>query len=267
MEPYLIKKEEVVLRFKNPGHNDFAICVCGHRYFRHFDDSSIDAPAPSCKHCPDCTEFRSLLRVADTFGFEDETSWEDVNAGKPMHQLALEFAARAHSGAVTGRMQLRKYTADPYIVHPIEVAKILQRHGLGDETTLAIAFLHDVVEDCGVRLETVFDVFGHDVGEGVRFTTDISTKADGNRAIRKAKDLQHYASGDWRSQSVKVADLLSNTRTIVPLDMDFATVYIPEKRRMVDALTLAHPSLLAEARAVIADSIVALDSAGKRIRC
>ncbi len=67
-----------------------------------------------------------------------------------------EFATRAHAG------QLRKYTRLPYIVHPAAVETIV-RGVPHDNAMLAAAWLHDVVEDCGVTLRKVIEEFGLDV--------------------------------------------------------------------------------------------------------
>ena len=58
---------------------------------------------------------------------------------------ALEFASNAHNG------QTRKYTGEPYIVHPIEVMELV-REVIDDPEVLAAALLHDVVEDCPVSI-------------------------------------------------------------------------------------------------------------------
>lgn len=54
---------------------------------------------------------------------------------------ATVVAATAHCG------QRRKYTNEPYIVHPLEVIQILMQHGITDEVILSAAVLHDVIED------------------------------------------------------------------------------------------------------------------------
>ena len=70
-------------------------------------------------------------------------------------QTALVFATAAH--AAVG--QMRKYTNDPYIVHPIRVATTVAKFG-GTDEMIAAAYLHDVVEDTGVSIVDILDMFG-----------------------------------------------------------------------------------------------------------
>lgn len=172
---------------------------------------------------------------------------------------ALQFATHAHDG------QKRKYDGAPYISHPIEVAHIVART-TDDSITIAAAYLHDVVEDCGVTLEQIRDTFGHELADVVRFVTDISTKADGKRRRRKAIDRAHYARGCARAQTVKVADIISNLRSIVARDPDFAQVYLAEKQDVIDVLTQADPMLLDEARNIIATSARELEAQGRPVK-
>ena len=155
---------------------------------------------------------------------------------------ALDFAARAHAG------QVRKYTGEPYINHPIEVANIVATvpH---DEAMLAAAFLHDVVEDCGVANEEVATRFGPDVAELVHWLTDAARPEDGNRAARKAIDRAHIADAPPRAKTVKLADLISNTSSIVVRDPGFAKVYMAEKALLMPLLTDGDARLWADAQA------------------
>jgi (p)ppGpp synthase/HD superfamily hydrolase len=157
---------------------------------------------------------------------------------------ALDFAARAHAG------QVRKYTGEPCINHPIEVANIVASvpH---DEAMLAAAFLHDVVEDCGVTNAEVAMRFGSDVAELVHWLTGAALPADGNRAVRKAIDRAHIAAAPPRAKTVKLADILSNIGSIVARDPGFAQVYMAEKARLLPFLTEGDVGLLADAQARI----------------
>lgn len=129
-------------------------------------------------------------------------------------KMALEFATNAHEG------QFRKYTNEPYIVHPIAVANLLRRVYHTEEMLIA-ALLHDTVEDTPVTLDDIRAEFGDDVATLVHYLTEKSVPEDGNRAVRKEIDALHYAEGDWRSQTIKVADLIDNTRSIKKHDPDF----------------------------------------------
>lgn len=153
---------------------------------------------------------------------------------------AISFAEHAHRRrSLTGAAQLRKYTDDPYIIHPLAVMKLCAAAGIDNSVVLAAAALHDTVEDTTVTLEEIEDCFGVDVRRLVFFLTDISKPEDGNRAIRKAIDRAHNSQGDSAAQSIKVADMIVNGTSIIQFDKDFARVYMRETRLLLDALTLA----------------------------
>lgn len=153
---------------------------------------------------------------------------------------ALQFASEAH--AAVG--QLRKYVGTPYIEHPIEVAELVYAH-TGDKVATCAALLHDVIEDTNVTYEAVVTTFGLELADLVLGLTDVSRKEDGNRSERKALDRLHVAWGGTRVHSVKLADLISNTRSIAEHDPKFARVYLEEKRLLLPVLKRGAPSLQA----------------------
>ena len=143
--------------------------------------------------------------------------------------LARTFASRAHRG------QVRKYTGEPYINHPVEVADIVRRHN-GSPEMIAAALLHDVVEDTDVTLDDIRSEFGESVANLVADLTDVSRPEDGNRATRKAMDREHTAQASAAAMVIKAADLISNTSSIVEHDPSFARVYLKEKRALLDVM-------------------------------
>jgi (p)ppGpp synthase/HD superfamily hydrolase len=147
-------------------------------------------------------------------------------------ERARVFATAAH--AAVG--QLRKYTFEPYIVHPREVAGIVEEAG-GTPEMIAAAWLHDTVEDTGVTIETIREEFGPEVAELVGWLTDVSRPEQGNRAVRKAIDRAHTASAPAAAQTIKLADLIANTRSILEHDAEFARVYLAEKRALLEVMT------------------------------
>jgi len=163
-------------------------------------------------------------------------------------QLAIDFATTAHEG------QTRKYTSEPYIVHPVEVAEILFAY-IPDASEDAIigALLHDVVEDCGVTRDEVETLFGAEVRRIVNGLTDVSIEHKHlNRKARKAMDRDHIATQAYDVKSVKCADLISNTGTIVESDKDFAVTYMREKKLLLDGpLIGANPVVYAKAREIV----------------
>lgn len=157
---------------------------------------------------------------------------------------AYLFAKEAHKD------QKRKYTFVPYITHPLEVMEIV-RSVPHTEDMLCAALLHDVVEDCGVHLETINGYFGPKVTWMVNDLSDFSKPSDGNRATRKAIDRKWIRDGKPESKTIKLADLISNSKSILEHDKDFAKVYIKEKELLLEVLTEGDPTLYAQAKDIV----------------
>ena len=75
----------------------------------------------------------------------------------------------------------------------------------------------------------------------------MSKPEDGNRATRKAIDREHTAQAPAEAQTIKLADLISNSKSIMAHDPDFAVTYLAEKRLLLEVLTKGDPGLHAEA--------------------
>eukprot|EP01037_Dinobryon_pediforme_P011870 gene11870-11958_t len=160
-----------------------------------------------------------------------------------MPDEARVFAIRAHGD------QLRKYTMEPYFMHPKRVARMVENAGLSDEA-IAAAWLHDVLEDTDTPYSQIVAVFGRNVAEMVLDLT--SPKKDtGNRAARKRVDIERLSRCSADVQTIKVADLIDNSASIIKHDPAFAKIYIPEKRALLDVLTLADEGLRAQAWDII----------------
>ena len=159
-----------------------------------------------------------------------------------MVQRARVFATAAHHAVG----QVRKYTNQPYIVHPAEVVDIVASvpH---TPAMLCAAWLHDTVEDTQVPQSVVEAEFGAEVAALVGWLTDVSKSEDGNRAVRKAMDREHSAAAPAEAQTVKLADLISNTSTIVLYDPEFAKTYLEEKRALIEVLVRGDAELLRRA--------------------
>lgn len=164
--------------------------------------------------------------------------------GLLLRDRARVFATAAH--AAVG--QVRKYTGEPYIEHPREVAGLVAMATGDDPELVAAAWLHDVVEDTQVSLADVEREFGATVRHLVAGLTDVSRPEDGNRTARKGIDREHTAAQSPGCKTVKLADLISNTRSIVQHDPEFARVYVREKLLLLEVLGDGHPILLAQAR-------------------
>lgn len=171
-----------------------------------------------------------------------------MNSGELMWiDKARVYATAAH----TAVGQLRKYTNEPYISHPREVFQILFNARTVSWEMGCAAWLHDVVEDTGVTIEDIEKEFGENVAVLVRWLTDISKPEDGNRKARKAIDREHFAKAPPDAKTVKLADIISNTRTIAKYDDEFAKVYMAEKEAMLDVLRDGDETLWNMARQII----------------
>jgi len=148
---------------------------------------------------------------------------------------AYEVARAAHDGQV-------RRSGDPYIQHPLAVAKILADLGL-DDVTLSAALLHDSVEDTGVNLEEVAGEFGDDVAAIVDGVTKLDRVSFDSKEAQQAATMRKMLvamAKDIRVLLIKLADRLHNMRTIAALRPDKQTriaqetldVYAPLAHRL-----------------------------------
>ena len=112
------------------------------------------------------------------------------------------------------------------------------------DAMIAAALLHDVVEDTPVTIEQIKDKFGSEVAELVGWLTDISRPENGNRKTRKSLDRDHSANAPAEAQTIKLADLIHNTKSIEKHDPHFWKVYKQEKIALLDVLTKGDRSLM-----------------------
>lgn len=161
-------------------------------------------------------------------------------------ERAYNFAFMKHRG------QTRKYTGEPYINHPVAVAETLTAIQ-GSNEMIAAALLHDVVEDTNTTIEEIIERFGFDVGKLVANVTDVSFPSDGNRKARKAKDLAHIAKASPDGKTIKLADLIHNTKSILECDPEFAKVYMIEKRELLKVLKDGNACLYRQAEKIVDD--------------
>ena len=122
-----------------------------------------------------------------------------------MVEEAIAFATKAHKG------QYRKGTKRPYIVHPLEVAKIVSTM-TKDEDVICAAVLHDTIEDCkGITEETLRLQFGDRVAQLVAGESEDKTKT---WEERKSATIEHLKNTSEELQMIALADKLSNLRDI-----------------------------------------------------
>lgn len=174
-------------------------------------------------------------------------SEQDVRAAlgdDPLVMDAFRFARHAH-GSIG---HVRRYTGEPYIVHPLAVAELV-RSVPHTEEMLAAALLHDVVEDTPFTLDDVSKAIGPTVSNLVDWLTDVSRPEDGNRRVRKHLDLLHTAKAPPAAKTIKLADLIDNTKTISAHDPGFWRRFREEKRALLEVLKEGEQTLWRRARA------------------
>ncbi len=123
---------------------------------------------------------------------------------------AFNFANAAHKG-------MRRRSGEPYIVHPIAVARVVVNEiGLGS-TSICAALLHDVVEDTDYTTEDIANIFGPKIAQIVDGLTKISGGVFGEKASEQAENFRKLIltmSEDVRVILIKIADRLHNMRTL-----------------------------------------------------
>ena len=123
---------------------------------------------------------------------------------------AFNFAKHAHKG-------VRRNSGEPYILHPIAVARVVSEEiGLGS-TSICAALLHDVVEDTEYTVEDIANLFGPKIAQIVDGLTKISGGIFGDKASAQTENFKKLLltmSEDIRVILIKIADRLHNMRTL-----------------------------------------------------
>jgi GTP pyrophosphokinase len=171
-------------------------------------------------------EYRSLLRSLKS----------RIKPGdRKMIRRAFEMAADAHK-------TMRRKSGEPYILHPIAVAKIcVEEIGLGVRSTIC-SLLHDTVEDTDISLDDIQKEFGGEIGKIVDGLTKISNVIDVN-ASQQAENFRKILltlTDDPRVILIKLADRLHNMRTMdsmkqekqLKISSETVYVYAPLAHRM-----------------------------------
>jgi GTP pyrophosphokinase len=172
---------------------------------------------------------------------------------------AYERAAAAHEG------QFRK-SGEPYIQHPLAVARVVAELGL-DDVTVAAALLHDAVEDTGLTLDVVDEMVGPDVAAIVDGVTKLDRIKFDSKEAQQAASMRKMLvamAKDIRVLIIKLADRLHNMRTLAALPawkqeriaQETIDIYAPlahrlgmqEMRQQLEDLAFAalHPKRFAE---------------------
>lgn len=128
-----------------------------------------------------------------------------------------EIVKRAYDFAFLHHRDQKRFSGEPYIIHPLEIAIILATLKL-DTTTITAALLHDIVEDTGITLDTIKQLFGEDIALLVDGVTKISSIKKKSKSIEQAHNIRKMLLAtikDVRVILIKLADKLHNMRTIM----------------------------------------------------
>ena len=148
-----------------------------------------------------------------------DEAFEDVLQGylRSNHRKKVEIIKRAYLFARNAHKGIRRRSGEPYILHPIAVAKIVsQEIGLGS-TSICAALLHDVVEDTDYTIEDIEINFGKKIATIVDGLTKISGGIFGDKASVQAENFRKLLlsmAEDIRVILIKMADRLHNMRTL-----------------------------------------------------
>ena len=151
---------------------------------------------------------------------------------RKLNDEQLKFIKKAFEIALDAHKDQRRKSGEPYIFHPIAVAKIVANElGLG-ATSIACALLHDVIEDSDYTYEDLEKIFSKKVADIVNGLTKISVMNNQNVSIQSEnyRKLLLTLSNDFRVILIKIADRLHNMRTLDSMR--------PDKQKKIAAETV-----------------------------
>lgn len=160
----------------------------------------------------------------------------------PQQNKLLQFVQKQHGA------QLRKYTNEPYWNHCVSVAEIAAPH-LPNTFAVEVALCHDLFEDTQCTFQSLYNNLvefdysredAYDICTWTKQLTDVFTSESHsymNREKRKAAEAERLGLISPLAQSVKYADLIDNTSSIVQHDKGFAKIYLKEKERILSHMT------------------------------
>lgn len=151
---------------------------------------------------------------------------------RKLNDEQLEFIKKAFEIALDAHKDQRRKSGEPYIFHPIAVAKIVANElGLG-ATSIACALLHDVIEDSDYTYEDLEKIFSKKVADIVNGLTKISVMNNQNVSVQSEnyRKLLLTLSNDFRVILIKIADRLHNMRTLDSMR--------PDKQKKIAAETV-----------------------------
>ena len=144
------------------------------------------------------------------------------NTYRTLDEENNKLIRKAFDIALDAHKDQRRKTGEPYIFHPIAVAKIVAEEiGLG-ATSIACALLHDVIEDSEYTYDDIKKIFGEKIATIVNGLTKISVMTNQNISIQSEnyRKLLLTLSEDFRVILIKIADRLHNMRTLESMAPD-----------------------------------------------
>lgn len=173
-----------------------------------------------------------------------EASLEELFQLIKSYSSKADFAEikKAYNYAANAHREQRRFSGEPFIVHPLETAKILAELELDQETIIA-GLLHDVVEDTGISLEDIKEQFGGEVAllvDGATKLSRIEFKSKEEQQVENLRKMFLAMAKDIRVILIKLADRLHNLRTLkyhhAPKQMEIANetleVFAPLAHRL-----------------------------------
>lgn len=174
-------------------------------------------------------------------------------------EKVIAFTDKAHGE------QMRKYTPDRYIVHPVRVMELVREYNQ-EVPVLAAAVMHDVLEDTPVQKEELRDFLrtvmsdqdGERTVELVVELTDVYIKSSYpayNRRKRKDMEVERMTKTSPDAQTIKYADIIDNCREIVQHDASFARVFLRECHNLLKKMRNGDPELYRKAQELVAANL------------
>lgn len=172
--------------------------------------------------------------VVSDFTYEEEQLIENefqallADYARTSHRQKVEIITRAYHLAKQAHNGVKRLSGEPYMMHPLAVARIVVKEiGLGS-TSICAALLHDVVEDTDYTAEDIEHQFGPKIASIVVGLTKISGGVFVDQAVKQAENVRKLLltmSDDIRVMLIKLADRLHNMRTLA--------AQRPEKQRKI----------------------------------
>lgn len=165
--------------------------------------------------------------------------------------------------------QVRKSNNAPYVTHLIRVAAIV-KGTLQEQNLTAAALCHDLFEDTETKEATLANrllAIGYpkeDIPSIIKLVWQLTDEyvkknyPDWNRAKRKAHEVKRLSKVSANAASIKLADLIDNTRDIVSLKR-FASTYLKEEKALLKVLEHGNPTLLSLAQEEYKNAVASLN--------